>query len=414
MARLYHKQYRRGGGRRGGFLKASPDPVPYGSFSDNALGSSSAPTYLSSVTDEWFATQTITRLTTDGGDFPAANTTSQIGHMYSKRPAETGDNILTTNLYPPRVLAKSDGAYQSSYSGPYVYPSRIHPGRVYGEWNSNTDFGYSNISGGGTTVIFDNGATYSACSMGYGEGQLDANEEYAALVLRRTSDNVYVVVCLRLSDGNIMGTWSTGSTTNSSIDNCTMSPDGQRVIVQTLGTLDGKSSGLQIFDNTMTYERRIAIGGGGSHIDYGFLEDGKTCVACWVSASNNALEYYLLSDGSGPNVVIPSASNFWLYNTHISMRCLDRPGYVYVCTFDYNSSTGNARPGHNAIIAVRLATGEVEGWAHAQHTEGDYSRYHAHPFASPSWDGKTVYFNSVWRATGSTANAHMYMSRRLR
>lgn len=412
MARLYHKAYRRGSGRKGGFKKASPDPIAVTDFPTGlTLPATSDPSLLGTVTDPYNSAMTIRKITDNGGNFPTTSS-NYIGVQYSKRPVESGAYIVV-QPWTYRMLDRGDGyAYVAQFSSTGQYGSRRYPGRFYGEWNSTTQWGYDDTyySGSGRTIVFDGGATYSVVSFGQGEGSLDYNEEYVALICRRSSDSVYEIKCVRISDGTVMGTWDTGVTSNASINNCTMSPSGERVVVQLTGTVDSRTAGLHVFDRTMTHERQISIGGSGSHIDYGLLEDAQTEVAVWVSASDKSVQYYKLSDGSSTTAISSTDTPFG-YNTHISMKAYDRPGYVVVSSFD--ATWAGFTDATNAICAVRLSNGDIEIWGCSQHSESNVSNYNHSPFAVPSYDGKRIYFNSAWRSTTGTTNALMYVAERL-
>jgi hypothetical protein len=413
MARLYNKPYRRGGGRRGGYLKASPDPVSAADFpSGLTLPATSRPALLGTYTDPYNSAMTVQRISDTGGDFPSG-TSLRIGVEYAKIPCESGNYVIMNPWNFPLVNRANGYAYVGRQASAGTHASRKYPGRFYGEMNSQTDWGYDDTyyNGNGVTTVFDGGATYSVVSFGNYEGFLDYNEEYVALLVRRTSDSVYEVKCVRISDGAVQGTWSLAQTSLSNFDNCTISAGGNYVIVQLTGTVNTRTAGLHVFDRSMTHQRQISIGGGGSHIDYGFLEDGVTEVAAWTSGSGAAVEYYRLDTGAGTTVISGSPVSPWNFYTHISMKAYDRPGYLYVSTFD-DAGTDHTKPASNTITAIRLATGEIELWACAQHSEDYASVYNHSPFAVPSYDGKRVYFNSAWRSSTGTENALMYVVRR--
>lgn len=413
MARLYHKPYIKGGrGRRGGFRKASPDPILPADFpSGLTLPSTSDPSLLGTVTDPYNSVMTVRKISTNGGDFHTVSS-DYIGVQYSKRPVESGRYIVV-QPWTFRMLDRDNGyAYLAQFASTGHYASRRYPGRFYGEYNSQAEFGYDDTyyNGGSYVTVFDTSTTYDTAEFGYGEGSLDHNETYVALICRRSSDAVYEIKCVRISDSTVMGTWDTGTTSNSNINNCTMSPSGAYVVVQLTGTVDSRTAGLHVFNTAMTHQRQIAIGDSGAHIDYGWLEDGTTEVAAWVSSDDRSVAYYKLSDGAGTTVIASGSSPFG-YNEHVSMKAFERPGYLVLSTFDA-SWADLTRPAVNAICAVRLSTGEIEIWGCSQHSESNVDNYNHQAIAVPSWDGKRIYFNSAWRSTTGTTNALMYVIER--
>jgi hypothetical protein len=78
---------------------------------------------------------------------------------------------------------------------------------------------------------------------------------------------------------------------------------------------------------------------------------------------------------------------------------------------DYNEAGFTDYKGHNLLCAVELATGKIEPWACAQMSEADLNYYKHAPFICPSYDGKRVYFNSAWRSSTASDNAHLYVVR---
>jgi hypothetical protein len=414
MARLYHKAYRRGGsGRRGGYKPASPDTVTAATF-PGGLGvpTTAQPAYLDTVADPYNTVMTVRRISTTGGDFPASSG-SYFSHEYAKRQPESGRYVgIRVPSAPHRIVDRLNGYAYVDTMFNASYGSRLYPGRFYGEQNSGTDFGYNDeyYNGGGTTIVFDGGATYSSVSFGLGEGSLPVDEDYVALLCRRSSDNVYEVKCVRMSDGAVQGTWVTGVTSTGNFDNMCMSARGTYVCVQLTGTVDGRTAGLHVFDRTMTHQRQISIGGGGAHLEYGLLEDGLTEVVVTVSASDRAVEYYTLSDGVKTTVIAGASSPFG-FNTHVSTRCHERPGYVYISHFD-DSWVSHTTAANGSVCAVRLATGEIELWGSVQMHETNASNYHQQAWGCPSWDGKRVYFNSSWRDDSSGTPGLLYVIER--
>jgi len=424
MARLYHKAYRRGGGRKGGFKKASPDPVVYADLpSRQAMPTNSEPSYLGSYTDPWWPTQTVTKITKQESPFPATGGLA-IGVIYSRNPPESGGYVLVNRIYPAEVLSSVDYSWvhgDSFTSQNCAYPSRRYPGRLWGKsgGNAGNEFGYwpSMGAASGFVTVYDGDTTYSKVDWPTaGEGVLDYNEEYAVLAAQKASNSTWDIICIRLSDGAVQGTYATSEA--SPPDSLGMCASGNFVWVLCPSAWGGLSSGQNIFNRAMTHQRNItAIGT--AHGDWGLLEDGLTDVHAYVSSSNNAFMYVRADDGTTTTVLNgPSNSVFmWRFNHHLSMQCTERPGYAYVCTFDTNQVSFSTYKAHNSVVAIRLATGEIEPWCCTQHSMSDDQTYNYQAHATPNFKGNRVYFNSSFRRTAaanaSSTSSLMYVAERL-
>lgn len=421
MARLYHKAYRRGGGRRGGFKKASPDPYySYATWpAKQSLPSTSEPSYQGSVTDPWWSTQTVTKITTNSSPFPTSAPSDNPLLKYSRGPIESGGYVIAVGHWTPDILQRSDWSVvvsnTSSLSQRICWPSRVNPGRLWtksdGDVSGSQNFGYYPDMGTmtGFVSVWNPTSTYVwlDCPTA-GEWAMDANEEYAAFTAKRVSDGVWEIICVRLSDQTVLGQYDTGTTTNP-VDSLCMSVTGEYVVVWMSSAGGGLSQGNNIFNRSMTHQRNITSTGT-NHVDVGVLEDGLTDVLGAVGGTDNEVYYVRLSDGVKVTVIngTDSSQNMWRWNTHVSMKSYSRPGYIYVCTYDTNMVSFSAYKGHNSVTAVRLATGEIEGWCCTQHSESDDYGYSYSAFACPNFDGKRVYFSSAWRRLySSTASSHI-------
>jgi len=137
MARLYHKAYRRGGGRKGGFKKASPDPYySYATWpAKQALPSTSEPSYQGSVTDPWWSTQTVTKVTTNSSPFPTNAPSGNPLLQYSRGPVESGGYVIANGHWVPDIIRRSDWSVvvsnTSGLSQRIQWPSRVNPGRLW-------------------------------------------------------------------------------------------------------------------------------------------------------------------------------------------------------------------------------------------------------------------------------------------
>jgi hypothetical protein len=307
-----------------------------------------------------------------------------------------------------------------SQSSPYTYVrtatdsnsdqwvSQVHPRIYFWQKTGTTRFFYCTLGEASdvTTTVWnstDDGYDYNLGIMG--EGCPSNDETRFAMVVRQASGTRWYIVNYEIGTG-VIGSWDTAITTGTTPANLNWagnSQSGEYVVAEFNGTINGKSSGLQVFSADMTWLRTIS--GATGHVDCGYLEDGVTEVVTWVSGSN--LVYTNLATGATTTVISGFLTKMPDY--HMSMRSIDRPGYV---TLSRGGWTTSPTAGMDVVIQVRLATGEIERWARTQHPRVDLDTLFndvTRAYGVPSRDGKRVYFSTTqtWRTTTGIGNAHV-------
>src|SRR5690606_7788424 len=107
-----------------------------------------------------------------------------------------------------------------------------------------------------------------------GEGNLSADDRYVALFGNRGGSSEMIVFDIRNNRVHARRAYS-GLTAGAGgdIDNATMSPSGDWVIVQFDSNHDGRPPGTELFDKNLNFVRRISDRDG-SHGDVGIDTDG--------------------------------------------------------------------------------------------------------------------------------------------
>ncbi len=143
---------------------------------------------------------------------------------------------------------------------------------------------------------------------------------------------------------------------------------------------------------------------GGGHWDTAVDADGNQVIV-GGDANTSSLNMYNLNTGE-KKMVAPEAYNRYRY--HISGRNFDRPGWVYVSTYD---SDGDDVGGavyraylHREQFALKLdGSGTVERFAQLHGNYGQY-RYDQQPNGVPNNLGTRLYFTDTFGTTSDTSH----------
>jgi hypothetical protein len=402
MARLYHKAYRRGGGRKGGFKKASPDPMAASAYTCSGLTTATRPDYLASFTDDQCGT-TLKRIT-DATEFGSA---ARHWISYTKVPAEVGGRhgtyVAIASRYPPWLMSGPEQAAPYDFIGGGAgtdqdpYPSQITDGRIY---RSVTDgrFVYHQQPAGLRTLIHNfslDTPSYPYLRLTQGEG-VPSNDENRWAICGKTaasaSSGEWHVLVYEVSSDTVLWTYDLNITnslgTSGACNHVKMSPSGLYVVMSFSATVNGYGDGYHSFRvSDGAYIGQLS--NNQNHGDVGYLEDGVTEV--WFGQNDGGDITYRVIDCSAAAVILvtdwltDSGQGYWG-----SMRCLDRPGYAYLGSTDFNSGSYSPPAKYDdTVFAIRLATGEIEPWCRGYSSgleTGGVSRYFV-----PSRDGKRLY-----------------------
>ncbi len=232
---------------------------------------------------------------------------------------------------------------------------------------------------------------YSSISIGDGEGAIDDNDRFVALLAVTTGGAQHLIV-YDIALDSIVATLALPSRP----DNAEISRKGNFVTIgwQTDGT--GLHQGIERYDRALT--SRINLTPYGRHGDNALDANGNEIYV----ANSPYVNSFLLSTGGRTRLL--SGSTAFEYG-HTSGRNIQRPGWIYLSVYDNTATIGRA--GRDQIIAVRTdGSGAIEafGFAHHQNTV----TYAMQPQAVPAPDGRRVLFASEWGGT----EIHTYVAAR--
>ncbi len=341
------------------------------------------PAYSSSVEDTSVPDDiTIRRITDYFSDWDWYPT-----HDYAKIQPWNADGTL----YKIRALALYDATTLQEHRnlpGGQIYP-------VY--WsNVNSNLMYSFREDGKVkkysvdTEVLETTDTivgYEIIKLGPGEGNIDKNDHYVALIGKRGLDMDVIVYDLQLNQiaytEVFTGAWGAGTQVPDYVDWVSVSQSGDYVGIMWNHNITSISNpfnshyGVELYNTTdMQYIRRIARYG--NHGDFGYAANGDEVFVQFWGETGTINMYYL---DRLERVVISSHSDF-NSSGHISCRNLSRPGYAYVSQ-DYEDHSGQ-------IVAIKLEeSGFVE---HFGHHYNSYTYFAAIPVPDPN--GQKVMFTS--------------------
>jgi hypothetical protein len=280
-------------------------------------------------------------------------------------------NLPSDDLYP---------AYWSNINSDLIYSFREN-----GQINT-----YSLNSSTLTTVYTIPG--YDIIKLGPGEGNIDKNDKYVALVGKRNIDLDVIIYDLQLNQiihtEIYAGAWGTGQDwAPQYIDWISVSQSGDYVgIMWNHNTTSSTNTfnshyGVEIYNtNDMSYLRRIADYG--NHGDFGYAQNGdEVFVQFWGPDLTDFVNMYYLDRMESE--IIASHPDFDAAG-HISCRNINRPGWVYVTQSSADQS--------GQIVALKLDnSGIVEHYGH--HNSSSIS-YNKDPMAVASPNGDKVMYRS--------------------
>lgn len=324
----------------------------------------------------------------------------------------TQPDALYRSGYPTQSYAKNqpwnaDASLYKFYTVA-VYDADTHqlvrelPGNLYESFwsNADPDLIYSftedgiiqtyRVSTEQTDVLYTL-TGYDRVKLGPGEGNIDINDKYVALVGRSGADLDVIVFDLQakqiVTTKTFPGAWGPVGDTElpEHFDWVSVSQSGDYVVMSWISGSPGDvvpfdgHYGVEVYSAAdMSFQRRLVRYG--NHGDLGFTPAGEEVyVQFW--GDNGTINAYHLSDGQVD--VIHTHDDFGVGHAHISCRNILRPGWAYV-------STGQPRGG--MIIAIKLDGSQIiEHFGHHFSSEASYKKS---PMPVPSPDGSVVMFKS--------------------
>ena len=371
-----------------------------------------APGYLSTYDDSSTSTRML-KITQEGG----------ATHSYSKKQTWNIDGTK----YKIRSIAIYDAETHEIYKqldgsgGIYIYDSfwsNTNPNIIY-SFREDGKIKLYHVDTEILETLYDlNGVTniYETVKLGPGEGNIDINDKYVALVgkIRNTEDFSVIVYDLQLNQVVTTKTftngWGNGTWAPQFIDWISVSQSGNYVGIMwnhnetsennPYVDQDGASHyGVEMYNTTnLNYLRRIVKYG--NHGDFGFTPTGEEIfVQFWgyiPGEPGSVFSYHL--DGSGVDI-IHTNEIFSTNGNHLSCRNILRPGWAYL-------NTDNLGDGHARILAVKLDGSElIENYGHSFESSSSYETY---SFPCPNPDGTKVMFKSNFGDNSSTDKICLY------
>ena len=344
------------------------------------------PNYLDSITDasvpDAISIKRITQYEPNWNWYPV--------HDYTKIQPWNAD----VSIYKFSAVAIYDASTHQmirELPGGQIYPcywSNTNPDLMYSFRESGYIRTYS-VSTNTVTDMNTNIQGYDIVKLGPGEGNIDNNDKYVALIGKRGSDMDVIVFDLQLNQivhtEIFAGAWGNGNDAPEYIDWVSVSQSGNYVGIMWNHNTTSQSNpfnnhyGVEIYNTTdMQYLRRIA--NYGNHGDFGYAQDGNEVFVQFWGQSGTLNMYYLNGNG---RVVLSSNSDFDSEG-HVSCRNINRPGYAYVSQ-DYQDHSGQ-------IIAFKLDNSSlVEHFGHHFSTSSSYLKS---PMPVPSPNGDKIMFKS--------------------
>jgi hypothetical protein len=324
------------------------------------------------------------------------------GHQYSSHRPWNSDETWLYDHYASQLLNADTYAVVASRSRPSE-PIWAHtdPVRMYGM--SGKTFGYMNMSTGSFTTLFSF-PNHTTVNHGSSDGGFSWDDRYflfrgitsggqrQMLVLDRktggTNDNCTIVATLNITNDP---------------DNYKMSASGQRCVIN-WENHNGSGSQQGVWLYNFTGSALVAVrnlNDNGDHGDCGKDIDGNDIYVCSYNGATggnpNIYSYRLDQATSALDVgrLVPQASGYQFQQGHISMQCIDRPGYAYLSSY----RDGVDVPGRGQVIAVptdgsAFADGnpvEVFGFHRSMSTDTTSgTAYENQPMACPNRTGEKV------------------------
>jgi hypothetical protein len=354
------------------------------------------PAYLKPVIDPTFGTQ-ITRV----ADQKAMDSPSPtLRHIYAKDEVWNSDgSLVALNYnYPCAILDGHTYKFLHWLHQPSeAVWANTDPYTMYGTFFDTNQFVKADVRTDWNHTVLATFTQYDTIDFGAGEGNLSANDQYVALFgLKGGQTSLFVY---DIKNNQVVATLNLGGLTldggNGDINNATMSPNGDYVIVQYNHPGTGRYQGIEVFDRNLNFLRNVSARAG-AHYDIGYDTSGNEVIV-EQSDTDSSLIMRQLATGRTTTLLPASQLND---SIHISCRNLDRPGWAYISEFRQDATENSAAPNYQEVFAVRLdGSGTVELFANEQHSNS--AAYDHEAMAVPSPDGSKVMFASDWgNATG--------------
>ena len=348
----------------------------------------------------------ITRIT-EQIDFVDGNGDPQIWfptHEYAKTQVWNSDQTLF-RIRSWKVFDATTFQEVQSLSDLYPsYWSNTNPDLIW-SFRENGDVKKHNVSTNVTQIVA-NIPGYEFVQLGPGEGNIDKNDHYVALVGKKTNGDLDVIIfdlqtLQIIHTKTFIGAWGNEELGFPEyIDWVSVSQSGDFVVIMWNHSTTSENNpyiengnshyGVEVYNTSdMQYQNRII--GYGNHGDLGYAVDGGEVLVQFYGLYGGGTLYMHKLDGSGSTVLTTNA-DFGVAG-HVSCRNINRPGWAYV-THSLPAQSGQ-------IVAVKLDnSGLVE---HFGHHFSSATSYEQAAMAVSSPNGDKICFKSDF-GTGPNTN----------
>jgi hypothetical protein len=387
----------------GGTPPVTPPPTGGGTYPPQVTLSYKAPTQV--------GVPAVGAKTADpawGTHYTRAGSGTRSGHQYASHKPWNSDESWFYDHYASQLLDANTYAVVASRNRPsepiWSYTNRV---RMYGM--SGKSFGFMDMSNGNWTTLFAFPG-HSTVNMGNSDGGFSWDDK-RFLFRGITSGGQRQLLVVERSAND---TCTIRATTNigTEPDNYKMSASGAAAVINwenNNGT--GSEQGVWLYAFTGSALNPVRqLNPDGDHGDCGRDREGHDIYVMLYNHPTlpNAYAYRMDQSTAALDVgrLLPQSAGNVMQNGHISLQCVERPGYVYLASFKGN----NTNPGRGQVLAVptdgsAFADGhpvEVFGFHRSDSSDiSSGSAYENSPMACPNRKGTRVAIKSKW----STADA---------
>ena len=377
------------------------------------LAATPMPAYLTNSTDA--STGSLVVKITDAIGMGVSSETV-LKHAYAKNQPWNADSSLLFlgNSYPGFLLDGKTFKLLRRFSQPsQALWSNTDPNIMFGVGGDAPALVKADVRAQGTVTVLRRFDEYTKMDIGGYEGNLSNDDRYIVLFGKHAAG--VDIVAYNIASNQIEGRRSfvgqvAGAGSND-IDNATISPLGNFVVVQFVGSRQGRPPGIDVYDRQMNYLRRVSPAGN-SHYDIGIDAAGNEVLVIKDSQVDTTMYTIRLSDGTRRVELTKDLVN---YPIHISCRNIKRPGWCYMSEFavaNYDQTNATSKANHQELLAVKLdGSGTVQRFAQEQHavviSEREYERS---AMGVPNRDGSMVLWASDWRDASRTASIDTYVA----
>jgi len=370
-----------------------PNDIPYQSIAPPSTPP--LPNYGESVIDNSVSNPIEITRVTEVFNYVDGNGNPQVWyptHEYAKTQVWNADQTK----YKIRSWKVFDATtYQEIQSLSGMYPSywsNTNPDLMW-SFRENGDIKKHFVSTN-TTQTVANIPGYELVKLGPGEGNIDKNDHYVALVGKKTNGDLDVIIfdlqALQIvHTKTFAGAWGSGNNSLPHyIDWVSVSQSGDYVVIMwdhNTATDDGVNQyiengnlhyGVEVY-NTLDMQFQNRIIRYGNHGDLGYAVDGDEVLVQFYGEYGGGTIYMHKLNGSASSIVINTHPDFGVTG-HISCRNINRPGWAYVTISELDESA--------QMVAVKLDnSGLVEHFGHHFSSAMSYEQA-AMAVASPNGD----------------------------